>query len=760
MATAMDRDNPDTHTTEGGEDETTIQARGRQTHLRDLLNRAGELRVPPGADSSLVALSDEETEVARTENLNPLETCYKDIADLNVLMRTRLAQQFPTEFWVELSEAAMACDNRLKAIKQREKVEDKPTYLRTHREYNSMYYTLNDAMSEIVKRIEKCRKAAAAAIAAAAAPSVTAGSAVNLAINVTTAGAPQPILTLTSAATAPVLSTTTVAGIHTVRRDDREAGRAQLLTEIGAQLGHGDRSTPFGGARRRVDFQQPLTSTPATRINRDIMDPDVLAATIRNLQDQIHDLQASAEEGGFPEDAEYSNLGEGSRQGGARPYRPYIKHRPMSTANFKGDYASFKIFKQEFKQIYEVPGMSNIDLAMRLFSQLEGEPKGHVKDLYQYNLDADCYENMWDILDTLYGGPEVENSAVISQIYLQRSMASTKAVDVTSFYDFLTGQMAFWSKEDPDSLTSPRNGIYKMIKLKMSEGVEKKYNRALSKKAKPDCLKSLYEWVKELHKDGVGCHKKTETRKLAYEFAEYLARPNRPPIQTQRPPAQANRRPALGARPNMPAGRQAGIKVNHLDGEGNYEGNYEDEYNGYYPQTEEDDFEADSDEEVIQLTKAEMKAWLQKAKEEPALLNCTQCKANAHKLEHCNAFKELNVNQRNAYIKDRGLCFHCLDGKHRVRDCTVREGIKCPKPSCDRYHHPLLHSTATQNLIQHARFPEEELLRDLSIQYGQSGTNENDELKTTIWKPIPVNQTEKAQITWTNQTQSKSEKSK
>ena len=373
--------------------------------------------------------------------------------------------------------------------------------------------------------------------------------------------------------------------------------------------------------------------------------------------------------------------------------------------------------------------MSNIDLAMRLFSQLEGEPKGHVKDLYQYNLDADCYDNMWDILDTLYGGPEVENSAVISQIYLQRSMASTKAVDVTSFYDFLTGQMAFWSKEDPDSLTSPKNGIYTMIKLKMSESVEKKYNRALSKKAKPDCLKSLYEWVKELHKDGVGCHKKTETRKLAYEFAEYLARPNRPPIQTQRPPVQANRRPALGARPNMPAGRQAGIKITHLDGEGNYENNYEDEYNEYYPQTEEDNFEADSDEEVIQLTKAEMKAWLQKAKEEPALLNCAQCKANAHKLEHCNAFKELNVNQRNAYIKDRGQCFHCLDGKHRVRDCTVREGIKCPKPSCDRYHHPLLHSTATQNLIQHARFPEEELLRDLSTQYGQSGTNENDELK-------------------------------
>jgi hypothetical protein len=47
-------------------------------------------------------------------------------------------------------------------------------------------------------------------------------------------------------------------------------------------------------------------------------------------------------------------------------------------------------------------------------------------------------------------------------------------------------------------------------------------------------------------------------------------------------------------------------------------------------------------------------------------------------LEHCNAFKELNVSQRNAYIKDRGQCFHCLDGKHRVRDCTVREGIKCP----------------------------------------------------------------------------------
>ena len=65
---------------------------------------------------------------------------------------------------------------------------------------------------------------------------------------------------------------------------------------------------------------------------------------------------------------------------------------------------------------------------------------------------------------------------------------------------------------------------------------------------------------------------------------------------------------------------------------------------------------------------------------------CKQCTKD-HYLNQCEAFKALNIEKRWDFVKEKKLCFNCLNGGHRLDDCKYRK--KCSE--CNRKHNVITH---------------------------------------------------------------------
>ncbi|UYV81292.1 hypothetical protein LAZ67_20000677 [Cordylochernes scorpioides] len=66
--------------------------------------------------------------------------------------------------------------------------------------------------------------------------------------------------------------------------------------------------------------------------------------------------------------------------------------------------------------------------------------------------------------------------------------------------------------------------------------------------------------------------------------------------------------------------------------------------------------------------------------------NCLLCKLR-HKLNQCNEFRQMSIQNRIGYVKQNQLCSNCLRGNHSVENCKITN--RCFH--CNRNHHTLLH---------------------------------------------------------------------
>ncbi|XP_055603746.1 uncharacterized protein LOC129751978 [Uranotaenia lowii] len=80
---------------------------------------------------------------------------------------------------------------------------------------------------------------------------------------------------------------------------------------------------------------------------------------------------------------------------------------------------------------------------------------------------------------------------------------------------------------------------------------------------------------------------------------------------------------------------------------------------------------------------------------------CIVCGHN-HRLNECEQFKSLNVDERWQVVEREGLCRNCLNF-HGHRSCRVSG--KCNVNGCHVRHHPLLHFVRSQQAQPSSRFP-------------------------------------------------------
>lgn len=75
------------------------------------------------------------------------------------------------------------------------------------------------------------------------------------------------------------------------------------------------------------------------------------------------------------------------------------------------------------------------------------------------------------------------------------------------------------------------------------------------------------------------------------------------------------------------------------------------------------------------------------------LLQCGVC-WKSHTTKDCPTFKSQSYEKKYELLKQKGLCFSCLERAHRIKNFTKKE---CRKGGCKKIYNPLLHSPISTN---------------------------------------------------------------
>lgn len=85
-----------------------------------------------------------------------------------------------------------------------------------------------------------------------------------------------------------------------------------------------------------------------------------------------------------------------------------------------------------------------------------------------------------------------------------------------------------------------------------------------------------------------------------------------------------------------------------------------------------------------------IKSFISSTENQPS---CCYCSNGSHQMAHCHDFKAASITSRRNFVKDKQLCFNCLQNTHSVTVCKNR--ISCH--ICRRRHHSLLHLPADRS---------------------------------------------------------------
>ena len=107
--------------------------------------------------------------------------------------------------------------------------------------------------------------------------------------------------------------------------------------------------------------------------------------------------------------------------------------------------------------------------------------------------------------------------------------------------------------------------------------------------------------------------------------------------------------------------------------------------------------------------------------------SCICCGKTCKKLESCQTYKNMQINERYTFNRDNKLCYNCLKPSHLAKDCQEPQG--CKVSDCRLKHNYLLHrwvnSSATKRVNENAQqsnYQDQNKVQDTTT-YPQSNIN-------------------------------------
>ncbi|XP_044751740.1 uncharacterized protein LOC123311734 [Coccinella septempunctata] len=81
--------------------------------------------------------------------------------------------------------------------------------------------------------------------------------------------------------------------------------------------------------------------------------------------------------------------------------------------------------------------------------------------------------------------------------------------------------------------------------------------------------------------------------------------------------------------------------------------------------------------------------------QEKTVYKCKYCKKDGHKVEKCNSFRKIEIDNRWNWARENKVCFTCLSSSHHTKFCKSKK--KCDVNGCLFKHNPLLHKEPERN---------------------------------------------------------------
>jgi hypothetical protein len=350
---------------------------------------------------------------------------------------------------------------------------------------------------------------------------------------------------------------------------------------------------------------------------------------------------------------------------------------------FSGDEFDYPFWKAQFKAAFRDRNIPNDEMALNLISYLNGAPLKLARTMIT-EIDEGSYDLIWQTLDRRYGGEFREDQVITEQFEKARPLDSYKLKELERFTDLVTSQLNYYSRTDPEALTNSKSLLMKQARRKLGYLQGHDYMKYVEDKSLTDTFPSLVkflEWklktTQRVDKEfGAGSRSSVSSeRRQVHSYSNEEIEPDYEPEIDQSESYEIDISEELdsvnlaGNRTNTRP-RTSQVKVS-------------------YPAK-------NSNPNRVKFSLSSGKNSQVKTKVAAVYLEgqCVICKVK-HEIPACKKFLAMKGERRNSVVKTFKLCFHCLKGNHRVRECQNRVNQTCNVNGCARYHHPLLHDENT-----------------------------------------------------------------
>ena len=400
-----------------------------------------------------------------------------------------------------------------------------------------------------------------------------------------------------------------------------------------------------------------------------------------------------------------------------KPNPDYSGVKRLEVKKFSGDENDYPFFKSQFKTAMEGRRFSKKDLALRLFENLTGTPEKLLKKHISTNVSDSTYDRMWEILEDRFGGQYLQDSNVYNEFRKLVPLRDYSVKELERVQDTLFLVRIYFEDRDKSQLTSNTSWFLRETKEKFSSKQSRDYIRFCEDFSHPDTFASILAWIKytlkvsrraerEFSKDGGKATSKNSSHYQTdddqdhdgqfydgfYHVDDERSDQNCDDFTDEILAKQAEMNLLIQKQHDFIAKRSWGVR------------NPENDFRGIVPRPRFGErppfrpFTGAATRQPFrfnsQPTFRPLKSltWDGKA--------CPICKTE-HDLSACTPFKKLILRERFAIVRSFQICYHCLRGGHRVKDCTFKKDKTCGVGGCIRYHHQLLHPDASTNFIDY-----------------------------------------------------------
>lgn len=318
---------------------------------------------------------------------------------------------------------------------------------------------------------------------------------------------------------------------------------------------------------------------------------------------------------------------------------------------FKGEPGTYEQFKVQFQAVMNSRDDLNPEfLAVQLMGCLEGYPKALCADIFS-RLDDTTVFRMCDTLDKRFGNKKELARLKVEKLIRLKPIKELSLTNLLFLKNVLEGAIETLRVSNENEIYSEDGICYTHLIRVIPLSEYRDYSRFCRVGKEYECLETFLAWLVERYEEQM----KIDKRILRKSYSE---------------------------------------SKRDKDWDKEYSFMFEDEE--FKEEEEEEEFDSIYFQKKYGRTKKESEVKkVSKSSGEGQKFHkideiCACC-SEKHAVYQCDKWKKMSVTDRLKILREKQLCFHCLNSGHTIRQCVFKPEKKCGVKGCQRTHHYTVH---------------------------------------------------------------------